>query len=61
MVSISAKREDFTSKDPLQDVKFLAERILRDEGKVRRSRMSEKDTNPLISKLMPPDLLVRFN
>ena len=27
MVSIQTKREDFSSRDPVQDVKYLAERI----------------------------------
>ena len=64
MVSIAAKREDFTSKDAILDIKYLADRILQSERRnaptssnVRSKAATPKD----VVKLLPESLRVRFN
>ena len=61
MVSIQTKREDFSSRDPVQDVKYLAERITREEERAQlRKERASKTINPkMIAKLLPADIQVR--
>ena len=64
MVSISSRRDDFTAIDTIRDVKYLAERILKEETKTAKAgeqRKGKKGMNPeLIAKLLPPDMRVRL-
>ena len=63
MVSISAKREDFTSKDTVLDVKYLADRIQQLEKKnaARENLGPPKGaTTQDVIKLLPEPLRVRF-
>ena len=62
MVSIARKREDFRAIDPVRDVNYLAERILREEARTAKSpeRTPKKGLTPqLVAKLLPKDMRVR--
>ena len=61
-MSISTRREDFKAIDPIRDVKYLADRILKEEAKAARSPepSAKKGLTPqLVAKLLPPDMRVR--
>ena len=63
MASISFKREDWNAIDPVRDVKFLAEAILKEEE--RRANAPgpavKNDLTPeLVAKLLPPEMRVIF-
>ena len=62
MVSISTKREDWKAIDPVRDVKYLAECILKEEARSARSPepTAKKGLSPqLLAKLLPTDMRVR--
>ena len=61
MVSISTRREDWSIIDPVRDVKYLADRILKEEAKAARSGepTAKRGLNPhVLAKLMPGDMRV---
>ena len=61
MVSISTKREDWNSIDPIRDVKYLADYILKEEARLSRTPepVPKKGLDPeLVAKLLPPDMQV---
>lgn len=61
MVSISTRREDWNIIDPVRDIKYLADHILKEEEKAARAAEQpvRKGLSPqILTKLMPGDMKV---
>lgn len=61
MASISTKREDWNAIDPVRDVKFLSDCILKEEARLARGpHLPPKKNLPpeIVSKLLPPEMRV---
>ena len=64
MVSISTKRDDWNAIEATRDVKYLADRVFKEEAKAARMRepVPKKGITPqVLAKLLPPDMRVSSN